>query len=78
VVTAPVLHWPKLFEGQVGLKKTSYGWENGWGNCDDVLSNGDGWVKGDDCEHCDGDGNGNGYGDGDGDGNGNGYGDGDN
>ena len=64
-MTAPVLHWPKLFEGQVGLKKTSYGWENGWGN-------------GDDCEHGDGDGNGNGYGDGDGDGNGNGYGDGDN
>jgi hypothetical protein len=26
-----VLHWPKLFEGQVGLEKTSYGDGYGYG-----------------------------------------------
>ena len=63
VVTAPVLHWPKLFEGQIGLKKRSYGWENDWG---DGYGDGDGDGYGDDCEH--GDGNGNGYGWGNGNG----------
>ena len=59
---APVLHWPKLFEGQVGLKKTSHGWENDWGDGGYANGNGNGWGNGDDCEHGDGDGNGNGYG----------------
>ena len=60
-MTAPVLHWPKLFEGQVGLKKTSYGWENDWG---------DGYGDGD------GNGNGKGYGYGNGKGYGYGFGNG--
>jgi hypothetical protein len=34
-----VLHWPKLFEGQVGLEETSYGNGDGDG---DGNGNGDG------------------------------------
>ena len=56
---APVLHWPKLFEGQVGLKKNHWGdgpgggdgngtgcrdgWPNGLG---DGYGYGDGWGSG--------------------------------
>ena len=50
---APVLHWPKLFEGQVGLKKTNWGRGNGHGSRDgwpdgtgDGYGYGDGWGSG--------------------------------
>jgi len=50
---APVLHWPKLFEGQVGLKKMGYGNGNGTGSHDgwpdgtgDGYGYGDGWGSG--------------------------------
>ena len=38
---APVLHWPKLFEGQVGWQKKSYGKGYGYG-----YGNGDGDGRG--------------------------------
>jgi hypothetical protein len=49
-VTAPVLHWPKLFEGQVGPNKTSFC--NGRGN-----GNGRGNDWGDGYGYDNGDGN---------------------
>ena len=65
---APVLHWPKLFEGQIGLTRYDYsnGNGNGYGNGNDGWGDGwgNGWGNGDDCEHRDGDGNGNGWGNG--------------
>jgi hypothetical protein len=65
---APVLHWPKLFEGQVGLTRYDYSNGNGYGNGNDGWGDGwgNGWGNGDDCEHRDGDGNGNGWGNGNG------------
>ena len=57
---APVLHWPKLFEGQVGLQKTNWGrgnghgsrdgWPNGLGDGDGMGNgNGNGWGSGWEC-----------------------------